>query len=81
MSELEATSDDSSSIANKSKVLSDDELMKHLGIDDGRYLLIDIGANLINKKFSRDLDAVIQRANDSGIFTCLRSSFLNCSLC
>lgn len=29
-------------------------------------ILIDAGANLTNKKYSRDLDAVIQRAQDSG---------------
>ncbi|XP_056645946.1 3'-5' ssDNA/RNA exonuclease TatD isoform X1 [Diorhabda sublineata] len=31
------------------------------------YILIDIGANLTNKKYSRDLDSVIQRAKDSGV--------------
>lgn len=30
------------------------------------YILIDVGANLTNKKFSRDLDSVIRRAQDSG---------------
>ena len=30
------------------------------------YIIVDIGANLTNKKFSRDLDQVIQRATDSG---------------
>ena len=25
------------------------------------YIIVDIGANLTNKKFNRDLDAVIQR--------------------
>ena len=30
------------------------------------YIIVDVGANLTNKKFSRDLDAVIQRAKDSG---------------
>jgi TatD DNase family protein len=30
-------------------------------------ILIDTGANLTNKKFSRDLDSVIQRAKDSGV--------------
>lgn len=29
-------------------------------------ILIDVGANLTNKKYSRDLDAVVQRAQDSG---------------
>ena len=29
-------------------------------------LSVDIGANLTNKKFSRDLDQVIQRARDAG---------------
>ncbi len=30
------------------------------------YIIVDIGANLTNKKFSRDLDAVVQRAKDAG---------------
>lgn len=30
------------------------------------YILIDVGANLTNKKYSRDLDSVVQRAKDSG---------------
>lgn len=30
------------------------------------YILIDVGANLTNKKYSRDLESVIQRAKDSG---------------
>lgn len=40
-------------------------------VDDMKHcyenlILIDAGANLTNKKYSRDLDAVIQRAQDSG---------------
>ncbi|GAB6028418.1 hypothetical protein CHUAL_002578 [Chamberlinius hualienensis] len=31
------------------------------------YILIDIGANLTNKKFSRDLESVIRRAKDAGV--------------
>jgi len=31
------------------------------------YIIVDIGANLTNKKFSRDLDQVIQRARDAGV--------------
>src|SRR5207302_6117269 len=34
---------------------------------DSSYILIDIGANLTNKKFSRDVDAVVQRAKESGV--------------
>ena len=30
------------------------------------YIIVDVGANLTNKKFSRDLDSVLQRAKDSG---------------
>ena len=30
------------------------------------YLLVDVGASLTNKKFSKDLDSVIQRAKDAG---------------
>lgn len=29
-------------------------------------IVIDVGANLTNKKYSRDLDSVIQRAQDAG---------------
>ena len=39
------------------------KLMKQLD----NYIIVDVGANLTNKKFSRDLDAVIQRAKDAGI--------------
>ena len=38
------------------------QLMKQLN----NYIIVDVGANLTNKKFSRDLDAVIQRAKDAG---------------
>lgn len=30
------------------------------------YVLIDVGANLTNRKFGRDLESVVQRAKDSG---------------
>jgi len=41
-------------------------------VDDMKHcyenlILIDAGANLTNKKYSRDLESVIQRAQDSGI--------------
>lgn len=39
------------------------------------YILIDIGANLTNKKYSRDLDAVIQRAKDSGNMNIMQLNF------
>lgn len=31
------------------------------------YIIVDVGANLTNKKNSRDLDSVIQRAKDAGV--------------
>ncbi|KPM04616.1 TatD DNase-like protein, partial [Sarcoptes scabiei] len=31
---------------------------------NGHYLLIDTGANLINRKFSRDLESILKRAED-----------------
>lgn len=34
---------------------------------DDSYILVDICANLVNKKFSRDLEAVVQRAKDAGV--------------
>lgn len=56
--------------SSSSKVMSTEsdevELMKKLGLDGETYLLVDIGANLTNKKYARDLDGVIQRAKDSG---------------
>lgn len=35
------------------------------------YVIVDIGANLTNKKYSRDLDSVIQRAKDAGKHTAI----------
>ena len=32
------------------------------------YIIVDIGANLTSKKFARDLDSVIKRAKDSGMY-------------
>ncbi|UXI18421.1 U3 small nucleolar ribonucleoprotein IMP3-like [Sarcoptes scabiei] len=34
---------------------------------NGHYLLIDTGANLINRKFSRDLESILKRAEDVGV--------------
>ena len=31
------------------------------------YILVDIGANLTNSKYSRDLDSVVERAKDAGL--------------
>lgn len=31
-------------------------------------IVVDVGANLTNKKYSRDLDSVIQRAKDAGLY-------------
>lgn len=31
-------------------------------------IVVDIGANLTNKKYVRDLDSVIQRAKDAGLY-------------
>ena len=42
------------------------------------YIIVDIGANLTNKKFSRDLDQVIQRATDSG--DVLHCTALHCTI-
>jgi hypothetical protein len=40
------------------------------------YVIIDVGANLTNKKYGRDLDSVIQRAKDAGM--CLSILRRNC---
>lgn len=47
---------------NEQKVLELDPLKEKYD----NYLLIDVGSNMLNKKFSRDLEAVLQRAKDSG---------------
>jgi len=40
------------------------------------YIIIDVGANLTNKKYGRDLDSVIQRAKDAGM--CMSIVRKNC---
>ncbi len=40
-----------------------DKVLKQLD----NYIIVDVGANLTNKKFARDLDSVIQRAQDAGV--------------
>lgn len=42
------------------------EVQKNMETFYENYILIDVGANLTNKKFSRDLDSVVRRAKDSG---------------
>lgn len=48
---------------------------EQLNIDDNmkhcfeNLIVIDVGANLTNKKYSRDLDSVVQRARDAGSYT------------
>lgn len=39
-------------------------------------IVIDVGANLTNKKYGRDLDSVIQRAKDAGKRWGIRLLFL-----
>lgn len=34
--------------------------------ENENYVIVDIGANLTNKKFTRDLDSVVSRAQDAG---------------
>lgn len=43
------------------------ELLRQLDLEKDRYLLVDIGANLTNKKYARDLDQVITRSLESGV--------------
>ncbi|CAH1393686.1 unnamed protein product [Nezara viridula] len=38
------------------------------------YILVDVGANLTNRKFSRDLESVIARAKDAGVQKIIVSS-------
>lgn len=38
----------------------------HTSENSENYIIVDIGANLTNKKFTRDLDSVVSRARDAG---------------
>ena len=44
--------------------MASNKLMKQLT----NYIIVDIGANLTNKKYARDLDSVIQRAKEAGMW-------------
>ena len=56
---------------NNTEIVADGmSAMKIKQIEDevaSSYLLVDIGANLTNSKYSRDLDSVVERAKDAGI--------------
>ncbi len=64
----------SESNSQSQSAAKDDELQQSntqtpSGVDgDGcdRYLLVDIGANLTNRKYNKDLDSVVARAKESG---------------
>lgn len=43
-------------------------LALHTSENSENYIIVDIGANLTNKKFTRDLDSVVGRARDAGVF-------------
>lgn len=40
-------------------------------------IVIDCGANLTNKKYSRDLDSVVQRAQDAGNYDFVKKKIPN----
>lgn len=46
--------------------LEGDLLALHTSENSENYIIVDIGANLTNKKFTRDLDSVVGRARDAG---------------
>lgn len=58
-------------IKKNSEKISTDNMEKYYE----NYILIDIGAYLAHKKYSRDLDSVIQRAKDAGNFVRRRRIF------
>lgn len=41
-------------------------------------IVVDIGANLTNKKYNRDLDSVVQRAKDAGKDECYLLNHVKC---
>lgn len=49
-----------------SETISDSQQLLLDSIDQ-HYLMIDVGANLTNKKYQRDLDTVVQRAQEAGV--------------
>lgn len=46
---------------------NEDGMITDFGSKDG--FLVDIGANLTNERFSKDLDDVVKRAMDAGLKT------------
>lgn len=65
-----ADSKEKSGDNNTEKIADGMSAMKIKQIEDevaSSYLLVDIGANLTNSKYSRDLDSVVERAKDAGI--------------
>uniref|UniRef100_T1J039 Deoxyribonuclease TATDN1 n=1 Tax=Strigamia maritima TaxID=126957 RepID=T1J039_STRMM len=62
---LHKTMAESSLLTSESK--DDNSMENNKKPANENYILIDVGANLTNKKFGRDLDAVIQRAKDAGV--------------
>lgn len=48
-------------------------------ITSENYIIVDIGANLTNKKFTRDLDSVVGRARDAGTRIC-HCALLSCDM-
>ena len=44
------------------------------------FVLVDIGANLTNSKYARDLDSVVDRAKDAGVPKIMvTGAFIQCS--
>lgn len=66
-SDQNTVNDYSSSSPKDEEQIADVELQSLSTTDSSEsYILVDIGANLTNKKYSRDLEAVIRRAKDAG---------------
>lgn len=67
-SDRNAAVDSAQQEENPAKSCADDsETMSNSPNTSDSYILIDIGANLTNKKFTRDIDSVVRRAKDAGV--------------
>ncbi|TMW41238.1 hypothetical protein DOY81_013682 [Sarcophaga bullata] len=69
MAQATATATNTKSVAAEAELVSSSPLAG-FNMDDIKHcfenlIVIDAGANLTNKKYSRDLDSVIQRAKDA----------------
>ena len=55
---------DDNSIGDQIK--SNEEMLRSLRLASCNYMMVDIGANLTDRRFAKDLDSVVQRSKEAG---------------